>query len=73
VDGLGQGGSRRFGRLLLSIPALAMPIIPIVVTITAFLGSWVYFHEAWAHPKPHQMYSQQNVEFRNPNKHGDGR
>jgi len=52
--------------LLLSLPAMAMPIIPVVVTITAFVGAWVYFHKAWAHPKPHQLYSQQNVEFRNP-------
>jgi len=59
--------------LLLSLPAMAMPVIPIVVTITAFVGAWVYFHKAWAHPKPHQLYSQQNVEFRNPQDHGGSR
>jgi hypothetical protein len=59
--------------LLLSLPAMAMPIIPVIVTITAYVGAWLYFHKAWAHPKPHQLYSQQNVEFRNPQGPGGAR
>jgi len=59
--------------LLLSLPLMFIPLIPIVVTITAFVGAWVYFHKAWAHPKPHQLYSQQNVEFRNPQGPGGAR
>jgi len=59
--------------LLISLPAMAMPIIPIVVTMGAFLGAWVYFRNAWAHPKPRQLYSQQNVEFRNPQGPGGAR
>jgi len=59
--------------LLLSLPAMAIPVIPVVVTVTAFVGAWVYFHKAWAHPKPHQLYSQQNVEFREPKQLGGPR
>lgn len=59
--------------LLLSLPFIAIPIVPIVVTIAAFVGAWVYFHKAWLHPKPHQLYNQQNVEFRNLNNIGGGR
>ena len=59
--------------LLLSFPAMAIPIIPIVVTLAAFVGAWVYFRNAWAHPKPRQLYSQQNVEFRNKKDSGGER
>ena len=59
--------------LLLSLPAMAWPIIPLVATLTAYVGARVYFHKAWAHPKPHQLYSQQNVEFRNPQGPGGAR
>jgi len=59
--------------LLISLPAMAMPIIPIVVTVAAFVGAWVYFRNAWAHPKPHQLYDQQNVEFRSQKDSGGGR
>ena len=59
--------------LLLSLPFLAFPVVPIVVPVTAFVGAYVYFHKAWAHPKPHQLYSQQNVEFRDRNDSGGAR
>jgi len=59
--------------LLLSLPAIKMPFIPIVIALTAYVGAWIYFHKAWAPPKPHQLYAQQNVEFRIPNRLGDGR
>lgn len=41
-------------------------IVPIVATLAAFTWGWIYFHNAWAHPKPHQLYQQQNVDFRSP-------
>ncbi len=56
--------------LLISLPFIAFPVVPIVMTLTAFVGGYVYFHKAWAHPKPHQLYSQQNVEFRDRNGSG---
>jgi hypothetical protein len=56
--------------LLLSLPMRAIPIVPVVVTVAAYIGAWVYFHKAWAHPKPRQLYSQQNVEFRKPQDRG---
>jgi hypothetical protein len=59
--------------LLVSLPFIAFPVIPIVATVTAFVGAYVYFHKAWAHPKPHQLYSQQNVEFRNSQGPGGAR
>ena len=58
---------------LISLPAMAMPIVPIVVTVAAFVGAWVYFRNAWAHPKPSQLYGQQNVEFRNQKDPGGAR
>jgi hypothetical protein len=48
-------------------------LVPIVATLTAFTGAWIYFHNAWAHPKPHQLYTQQNVEFRNADNSGGAR
>jgi hypothetical protein len=43
----------------------------IFIGIIAFLGAWVYFHHAWTHPKPHQIYKQQNVIFR-PSRNSGG-
>lgn len=59
--------------LLLSLPFMALPVVPIVVTLTAFIGAWIYFHNAWLHPKPHQLYNQQNVSFRERSGSGGGR
>jgi hypothetical protein len=52
--------------LLVTSPLLAFPVVPIVSTLAAFTGSWVYFRHNWAHPKPEQLYRQQNVKFRTP-------
>lgn len=65
-----------FVALLILLPSLffmATPLIPSVATVTAFVGAWIFFRHAWAHPKPHQLYNQQNVEFRNPNHSGGAR
>jgi hypothetical protein len=59
--------------LLLSLPAMTIPIIPVVVTLAAFVGAWIYFRHAWVHPKPRQLYGQQNVEFRNQKDSGGAR
>ena len=56
--------------LLLSLPFHFLPIVPVVSTIAAFLGAWAYFRHAWSHPKPHQLYKQQNVDFRTPRGQG---
>jgi hypothetical protein len=56
--------------LLVSIPLMMFPLVPIVLIVAAFVGGYIYFHNAWLHPKPHQLYNQQKVEFRNPNNSG---
>jgi hypothetical protein len=44
-----------------------------IVAAAGFIAAWIYFHQAWAHPKPHQLYRQQNVEFRTPGDSGGAR
>jgi hypothetical protein len=56
--------------LLVSMPLMMFPLVPIVLIVAAFVGGYIHFHNAWAHPKPHQLYNQQKVEFRKPNNAG---
>jgi hypothetical protein len=58
--------------LLVTLPLIAIPVVPIVFTLTTFVGAWAYFHQSWAHPKPHQLYRQQKVKFRDSDDNSGG-
>lgn len=46
-------------------------IYPDILAAIAFIATWVHYRHAWTHPKPHQLYEQQNVEFRSSDSGGE--
>jgi len=60
-----------FAYVLCALVFHPLSVYAIVIGIIVFLGAWVHFHHARIHPKPHQLYGQQNVVFRASRNPGD--